>query len=149
MSTVIRIPESLYRRLEDHVTGFDDTPAKIIERMLDFYDSGKGLVKSTISPESAGNLTSNTLMDNLAIVYYPNQDDFKKELIVKKCAYIKSYKIDGSIEFKLWNAPNFTISSSLSNNLRSGYLRGWKGKGIYKVEVSTNKADFSENETEL
>lgn len=35
----IQIPESLYNRLGDHVKGFDDTPAVIIERLLDYYES--------------------------------------------------------------------------------------------------------------
>ena len=38
MSQVIRIPESLYRRLESHAIGFD-TPAAVLERILDFYET--------------------------------------------------------------------------------------------------------------
>ena len=37
MSQVIRISESLYKRLETHVRGFD-TPSGVIERVLDFYE---------------------------------------------------------------------------------------------------------------
>jgi len=38
MSQVIRIPESLFRRLESHAIGFD-TPAGVLERILDFYET--------------------------------------------------------------------------------------------------------------
>ena len=38
MSQVIRIPESLYRRLESNAIGFD-TPAGVLERVLDFYEA--------------------------------------------------------------------------------------------------------------
>lgn len=38
MSQVIRIPESLYKRLESHAIGFD-TPAGVLERILDFYET--------------------------------------------------------------------------------------------------------------
>jgi len=38
MSQVIRIPESLYKRLESHAIGFD-TPASVIERILDYFET--------------------------------------------------------------------------------------------------------------
>ena len=38
MSQVIRISESLYRRLESHAKGFD-TPSSVLERVLNFYES--------------------------------------------------------------------------------------------------------------
>ena len=38
MSQVIRIPESLYKRLESFASGFD-TPANVIERLLDLNES--------------------------------------------------------------------------------------------------------------
>lgn len=39
MSRTVQIPESLYKRLGAHVKSFDDTPAKIIERLLDYYEN--------------------------------------------------------------------------------------------------------------
>ena len=39
MSTIIRINDSIYERLRALATPFDDTPATVIERLLDFYDS--------------------------------------------------------------------------------------------------------------
>ena len=41
MSQVIRIPEALYQRLENHAQGFD-TPANVIEKILNFYESTCG-----------------------------------------------------------------------------------------------------------
>ena len=38
MSQVIRIPSEIYKRLESYAVGFD-TPAGVIERLLDFYES--------------------------------------------------------------------------------------------------------------
>lgn len=38
MSPVIRISDSLYRRLENHVRGFD-SPSSVIERMVDFFEA--------------------------------------------------------------------------------------------------------------
>ena len=37
MSQVIRIPYNLYQRLSSHAKGFD-TPANVIEKILDFYE---------------------------------------------------------------------------------------------------------------
>lgn len=54
MSQVIRIPESLYKRLESHAIGFD-TPAAVIERFLDFYENHNpksivGIMSRTAEP---------------------------------------------------------------------------------------------------
>ena len=38
MSQVIRIPRDVFKRLESYAVGFD-TPAGVIERLLDFYES--------------------------------------------------------------------------------------------------------------
>jgi len=38
MSRVIRVSETTYRRLEQHVTGFGDNPDTVIERLLDHYE---------------------------------------------------------------------------------------------------------------
>jgi hypothetical protein len=38
MSQVIRIPSDIYKRLEAYAVGFD-TPAGVIERLLNFYES--------------------------------------------------------------------------------------------------------------
>ncbi len=37
MSQVIRIPSNIYKKLESYAVGFD-TPAGVIERLLDFYE---------------------------------------------------------------------------------------------------------------
>ena len=37
MSQVIRIPSNIYKRLEEHASGFD-TPANVIERLLNHYE---------------------------------------------------------------------------------------------------------------
>lgn len=37
MSTVIRVPENLYARLEKHAQGFD-SPANVIEKLINYYE---------------------------------------------------------------------------------------------------------------
>ena len=140
MSQVIRIPETLYQRLENHAHGFD-TPANVIEKILNFYESTcseateitKEHQKSTIEPPS-----------NLEINYHPGgKNVFKKALLENKQAFIRLFKVDGTTETKVWNASKFKPHSDVNGNLRSGYLRGWKAKGIYKAVLAINEKDIA------
>jgi len=136
MSQVIRIPENLYKRLSFHAKGFE-TPANVIENMLNFYEEKKGV-------QSASNFeaTCNT-PDSLEIIYYPSGvDSFKQELLKNKKAYVLLHKVNGTTELKEWKASSFGVDSDVNRNLRSNYLRGWKHKGIFKAEISTNKNDL-------
>jgi hypothetical protein len=38
MAPVIRIPEDIFKRLQKHAVPFEDTPASVISKLLDFYD---------------------------------------------------------------------------------------------------------------
>ncbi len=72
MSQVIRISESIYSRLEAHVQGFD-TPANVIERLLDFYEeyhpsaTPPGTVPQhdiiELDPDNPGDLTHTRILD--------------------------------------------------------------------------------------
>lgn len=110
--------------------GFD-TPQNIIEKLLDFYetksDSMTPLVKVNTDLQEA---------IHLDIIYYPNDVQFKEDLLTCKEAYIKLTKTDGTTEIKHWNASRFTEESSVNGNLRSGFLRDWSKKGICKAELS-------------
>lgn len=133
MSQVIRISASLYKRLGMHAKGFE-TPSSVIEKLLNFYEEQKG-INSVVDLKTSGNTPT-----SLEIIYYPHGEaNFKKVFLQTKKAYILIHKMDGTTEFKEWNASNFGTNSTVNGNLRSGYLRGWKDKGIFKVEISTNK----------
>lgn len=140
MSQVIRIPEALYKRLESYAQGFD-TPANVIESILNYYELN--------SNKAPGNLLrpkneTREQATNLEIIYYPEGvDAFKQALLENKQAYIRLFKVDGTDEVKVWNAFNFTTDSDIINNLRSGYLRSWKTKGIYKAVVAINEKDLT------
>ena len=64
MSQVIRIPESIYKRLESHAKGFD-TPANVIERLLNFYERNASNVHKTIHSSFHSPLEE-TITDNIA-----------------------------------------------------------------------------------
>ncbi|ROS70930.1 hypothetical protein [Vibrio crassostreae] len=131
MSQVIRISDEIYNRLERHAVGFD-TPQNIIEKLLDFYEADDCSLTQPIkiNPPLKESI-------HLDIVYYPNDAQFKAALLECKEAYIKLTKTDGTSEIKHWNASRFTEESSVNGNLRSGFLRDWRKKGICKAELST------------
>ncbi len=135
MSQVIRISDQLYKRLEAHTVGFD-TPSNVIERILDAYE---GVTKADNTSTSAEQTIAS---DKLQITYQPaTEEAFKEKFLETKKAYIKIFYTDGEIETKEWNSPRFVESSKVSGNLRSGYLRNWKEKGIFKAEVSINQGE--------
>jgi hypothetical protein len=140
MSQVIRIPETLYKRLENYAQGFD-TPANVIERILNYYESNCSEAAEIKQEPQKGTIDQPS---RLEIIYHPEGVDvFKKELLENKQAFIRLFKVDGTTETKVWNASEFKPDSDVKNNLQSGYLRGWKTKGIYKAVVSINEKDIA------
>jgi len=140
MSQVIRIPQVLYERLENHAYGFD-TPANVIEKILNFYETNCGEEIEATEEKTEIPIES---PNELEIIYHPGGESiFKKALLENKKAFIRLYKVDGTTEIKIWNASKFSPHSDVNGNLRSGYLRGWKNKGIYKAVIAINEEDIS------
>jgi hypothetical protein len=135
MSQIIRIEKNLYQRLAKYSNGFE-TPSQVINKMIDFYET-----KNNIEPSIELVTEKST---NLEIIYYPINDvnNFKQLLLEEKMAYINIHKINNETKIIEWNAYRFKDSSDIEKNLRSGYLRDWKDKGIFKAELSINKDDF-------
>jgi hypothetical protein len=52
MMPVIRIPDAVYERLQQHATPFVDTPATVIERLLDAYEK-KSTTLAKLIPQQA------------------------------------------------------------------------------------------------
>jgi len=123
MCPVIRISDELYARLESNAVGFD-TPSALIERLLDRCDG----INQAESSES---------MTKPELIFNPSDEEkFKINLIKKQQAQVILYKQNGTFERRIWNASRLSESSNLRGNLWSGLLRGWKKKGIIKVELS-------------
>ncbi len=136
MSKVIRIPDKLFKRLEAHAEGFS-TPASIIEMVLDKYE---GVEKKNKTAEKAQHLYANQPEINYLA---GSKETFKARLLKHKKAFLKFHFSNGEHEIKEWNASKFGENSSVDGNLRSGPLRGWKEKGIVKVEISIDQKLFS------
>lgn len=127
---VIRIPNPLLKRLEKYAEGFD-TPVKVIERILDEYEEMKGITSvapSTDVPE----LTSKP-----ELVFLPDEATVKANLASGISATVTLHYFDGDTSEGTWSPSRFTDQSNLRANIWSGYLRGWKDKGIVKAEFES------------
>ena len=71
-------------------------------------------------------------------LFPPDEELFKKKLLVSKKAEITTYFMDGNRQTKTWNANSFTAKSGVLNNLRTRAEfrnREWQARGIERVEV--------------
>ena len=116
---VIRIPTSLYQRLEKYAEGFD-TPVHVIERLLNEHE---GL-------ETSPTPTSHETPEKPILTFTPNEETFRLHLVENKRAKVVLHYSDGTTEQKDWIANNFKETSNLRGNIWSGYLRGWKDNHI-------------------
>ncbi len=140
MSQVIRISDDLYKRLEAYASGFD-TPARVIETILDKFEGVEPNPNNDVSASSNFEIQPSS---NLEIIYFAeSEDDFKQQLLDTKKAFLKIYYTNDTSEMKEWDASRFSSSSRVDGNLRSGYLRGWKKRGIVKAELTVNRDDFT------
>lgn len=139
MSQVIRISDDLYQRLEEHASGFD-TPSKVIETILNAYEGKDSSAKLDSSCEDNLKVQPASSLD----IVYPSgsEEFFKQELLANKKAYIKLFYTNGVTEIKKWNASRFSATSPVVGNLRSGFLRGWREKGIFKAELAINRNEI-------
>lgn len=130
----IDISDKLYNRLAQHVVGFEQ-PENVIERILNDYEGRKVLNK----PE---------------IIFVPNEDTFKDDLLIKKEAWKHFEFVDGSTSDERWVANRFSEDSNLRANLWSGSLRDWQVKGIKSLTLSIEKlstpiSEISSDEIEI
>ncbi|BAO43143.1 hypothetical protein [Thiolapillus brandeum] len=148
MKKTIDIPLELFDRLAEHAQGFEG-PSDVIERLLDVYEKTKASEtkipkdnheERPLSPSS----TPFVQYGKLDIQFYPpDLVQFKAFLLRKRRAWVLLHKQGGVKELHEWHAYRFTERSDVLGNLRSGYLRSWREKGIVKAEIAIDKSDLS------
>ena len=145
MQKTIEISVTLYERLGKLAQTFE-TPQDVITRLLDFYkmeeiDSSSLDPKiTTIKKTSPQNVRKYNKLD---IIFYPEDlIQFKSSLLKEKQAWVLLHMNDGSKTLHQWNASRFTESSDVLGNLRSGYLRDWRDKGIISADIAINKNEL-------
>lgn len=109
----ISLSDFSYNRLAALAKGFE-TPEQVINRLIDAFESDQNK-----RPE---------------LIFNPvNEEEFKQALLDSKQVKVEMFKGDGSCEVSTWNARSISADSSLRANIWSGYLRGWKEKGIVRA----------------
>jgi hypothetical protein len=116
MSKKIELSDTTFSRLEKLAVGFD-SPESVIIRLLNGAE-GKTETKPVLSFSPS------------------DENEFKLKLIESKEAEVVMYKHDSTREISHWKANRLSQTSNLRGNLWSGILRGWKSKGIDKVELA-------------
>jgi len=112
----IDVSEKTFERLSNLAKGFD-TPDAVINRLIDEVTK-----KPEVKP---------------VIFFNPeNEGDFKTSLLETKLAEVCLFSANMKPSYSLWNADKFKDTSNLKANLWSGFLRGWKDKGITKIELT-------------
>jgi hypothetical protein len=110
----IQVSEDTFQRLEKLAVGFD-TPEAVINRLIDSFENKKdSKPRLTFTPS--------------------NETQFLSLLVRNKLAEVTLNKTDGSRDIFQWEANKLTEKSNLRGNLWSGFLRGWKDKGISSAD---------------
>ena len=145
MQKTIEISVTLYERLGQLAQTFE-TPQDVITRLLDSYEM-KEIDSGSVEPKitTIGKIVSQNVRkyNKLDINFFPSDIlQFKSLLLKKKQAWILLHMNDGSKNLHQWNASRFSDNSDVLGNLRSGYLRGWREKGIICADIAINKTDI-------
>lgn len=80
------------------------------------------------------------------VIYYSDGEpvserDCQMAIVAAGWATVHIHYADGRKEEKQWRATNLREDSYLRGNLNSGYLRGWRDKGIVKAEIFAGEAE--------
>ncbi len=117
-----------------------ETFSEAIASLLDVHNNVTQPKSQLSSSEVATRLHANFSRrygKRLEVIYLPSgEENFKRQFLECKKAYIRIFYTDGKIINKTWNAQRFTKASSVRGNLASGYLRGWQQEGICRAKVS-------------
>lgn len=133
MSSVIRLPERLYKRLGKYAEGFE-TPVQVIERLLNQLE---GVEENEGENETEENFDDR---NRLPIKLTPSDVVlFKERLLETRMAQILIHYTNGRNESKVWQAYRFSETSNVMGNLRSRpeFRQGeWQLQNIKYISVS-------------
>jgi len=140
MSKVIRISDSIFSRLQQHSTPLVDTPATVIERMIEYYEQKNK--PETIIPVSNTNVDA----DEVGLYLAPASDENLQATIVgskqiniaKENLQEKQYKdlslaLKGRSNFKCW---------AMTKNSRSKYSAMKNGDWVLFTSKGTGRFTY-------
>jgi hypothetical protein len=110
MMPVIRVPDDVFRRLQKIATPFVDTPASVIEKLLDSHEANAGTCTPQVSREDEGTNSSPEPV-NAGIIYETYENKNNPHVTIHKggCSQLRkhggvhrhgqgAYKEHGTIE---------------------------------------------------
>jgi hypothetical protein len=109
---------------------YDNNEGKITKSQ---NDSTENFVTKTEMNNNINDKGKNNIRNGGEIEFLPDRISFEKVLKKTRKANRKIIYFDGREKEDIWIANNFSASSSVIKNIRSGCLRNWKRKGIKKV----------------
>jgi hypothetical protein len=62
-------------------------------------------------------------------------EEMHNALVFEEEATVTIYYEDGKSHQLVWHCKNYSQKSNLTSNLGSGFLRGWREKGVIKIRV--------------
>ncbi len=138
----IAIEEKILFRLGSYAQKNElQSSSEAIAALLDAHNAAPPKSPPSFSSEVKTELHSDSPRHyggQLEIEYFPSgEENFRKEFLVRRGAHVRiHYWGDKKSITRFWHAYKFSESSNVRGNLASGYLRGWREKGICRVEVS-------------
>ena len=150
MQKTIEISSNLYERLGKLAQTFE-TPQDVIIRILDSFEVVGSKIESDRIVNKATSILKNESQNvkrynKLDINFFPpDLIQFKSLLLKEKQAWVLLHMVDGSKNLHQWNTSRFSETSDVLGNLRSGYLRDWRDKGIISADIAINKNDIDAN----
>ena len=150
MQKAIDISSNIYERLGKLAQTFE-TPQDVIIRLLDSFEEVGSKIESDRIVNEATSILRNEpknvrKYNKLDINFFPSDlVQFKSLLLKKKQAWVLLHMVDGSKNLHQWNTSRFSETSDVLGNLRSGYLRDWRDKGIISADIAINKNDIDAN----
>ncbi len=150
MQKTIEISSNTYERLGKLAQTFE-TPQDVITRLLDSCEKVGSKIENNRIVNEATSILRNEPQNvrrynKLDINFFPpDLDQFKTLLLERNLAWVLLHMVDGSKKLHQWNTSRFSETSDVLGNLRSGYLRDWRDKGIISADIAIDKNDIDAN----
>jgi len=141
MSKVIRISDSIFSRLQQHSTPLVDTPASVIERMIEYYEqqnkpnSGIPVSNTIVGAGEVGLYLAPASDENLqATIVGSKQIKIAKENLPEKQYEALVQALKGNTKFKCW---------AMTKNRRSRFDAMKKGDWVLFTSKGTGRFTYS------
>lgn len=143
MTITIQLDEGTCSRLALYATKRGLGWGEAIGEMLAKCEGDYNVAPITAPPKPATAQTLNPpdIIYHLADGSPVSERECQDAIIAAKAATVRIHYADGGVKDKQWRAENLQEHSYLRGNLKTGYLRNWRDRGIVKAEVFAGGAE--------